>query len=197
MTLKHLTFLLSVRSQLNRAILIVICLLTLIAGCNKPDIEQKQRFYHTPGKILDFKIAGNLAYILDDSTGLHIVDISSKIFRKVGLLEILQPKQIAIYGNYAAIHRGNKETIVTIIDITDPQSPVKKGTCSTGLKTGSYKLAINESHAFIGSNSGVLTIIDIQDKDSSGLGGNRFFSSRIDDIIVADGKVYIALDWYS
>ncbi len=83
--------------------------------------------YNPDGKLsgaVKIRIAGNYAYIMSETTGLHIVDISNprapRWLSNIGKPDIIEGRSLAIQFRYCLIvdREGFK-----IIDITDPQEP--------------------------------------------------------------------------
>ncbi len=108
------------------------------------------------------RIAGNYAYIISETTGLHIVDISKprvpQWVANVGAPNIVAGRSVAIQFRYAFVvdQQGFK-----VVDITEPRQPRVVSTATIPLADG-RDLYLMRTYAYVAAGSEGLAIIDIE-----------------------------------
>ncbi len=113
------------------------------------------------GRMQDIVIVDRYAYVVDEITGLVIVDIVNpeepQIVGICGAPD--QSNAVAVSGNYAYV--ADARCGLRIIDISDPAEPVEVGRLETGQSTKT--VAIIGNYAYVGVYNNGIYIVDIAD----------------------------------
>lgn len=115
--------------------------------------------YDTPGSVFGVAVAGDLAFIADQLSGLQVIDVSNlSAPTLLGSLDTAgSALGIAVSGNrvYLADSNGG----LRIIDVTATVSPTLLGTYDTiGFASG---VAVSGNYAFVADYSGGLQVINV------------------------------------
>ncbi len=113
--------------------------------------------------LANLDVVGNLAYVVDRYTGLHILDISNPIFPKEVSNLPFNPggntAGVTMCGHLAYV--SDASAGVRVIDISDPASPVEVGHASEfGYAVG---VQIADPYAYVADFSGSVRVLDIHD----------------------------------
>ncbi|MBN2373763.1 hypothetical protein JXL19_08250 [bacterium] len=117
--------------------------------------------YDTPDYSWAVCVSGNYAYVADDYSGLHVIDISDPCHPSInGSCDTPgYAEGVYVSGNYAYVADG--ESGLQVIDISDPCHPSIKGSCST--EDYAWGIYVSGDHAYVADGFSGLQVIDISD----------------------------------
>lgn len=109
----------------------------------------------------DVAVAGNYAYLADESSGLSIVCVEtpSEPYISGSISTPGVAHGVAIHENYAFV--ADYEHGLQVVDISDPGNPVIVGNADTPVTA--FDVAILGSYAYIADGFGGLAVVDIND----------------------------------
>ncbi len=113
----------------------------------------------------EIKVVGDYAYVVNDTAGLVIIDVTNADPVKVGqycVSQFYHAHDVVVSGNYAYLAYGGLG--LKIIDVSDPTHPTEIG--SSTATTACYSVDVEGSFAYITDFYGKLYIIDISDPAS-------------------------------
>ncbi|MDH3975172.1 MAG: hypothetical protein OEV42_12900 [Deltaproteobacteria bacterium] len=124
----------------------------------------------TPGSTEKVHVSGNYAYVADGTAGIQIIDISDPANPELkGSYDTGDASSIYVSGNYAYVGDWN-DTLLHIIDISDPEIPVRVSSTFTYgnvrdiVVIGNYAyLAADALITFDVNNPGFPSIADMDD----------------------------------
>jgi hypothetical protein len=147
---------------MTRFLVIVLALITVNAsgGFSQDSLNLKTiGACLTPGRAYGIAVAGDYAYVADDTSGLQVIDIT--IPSNPVIVGYCKPpgaaRGVVIKGNYAYV--ANYPAGLNIIDISNPTTPIATGHCHGG--GFSKNLAVVDSYAYMADD--LLRIVDISD----------------------------------
>ena len=144
----------------------------------------------TPGFATDVAIARNYAYVMDDSRGLQVIDISNPQAPEV-VGSVNTPGLalgVALVGNYAYV--ADAESGLLVIDISNPQAPAVVGRANT---PGSARhVAITGNYAYVADGSSGLQVIDISNPHALAVVGSADTPGRAFGVAIAGNYAYVA-----
>ena len=120
--------------------------------------------FDTPGSAFDVVVAGDLAFIADQASGLQIVDITNSAAPTlVGTYNTDgSAVGVAVAGDLACVADGTKG--LKLIDITDPANPVRVANVNAAsIATG---VVVDGGLAFVSTLNG-LAVVDLSDHSNS------------------------------
>jgi hypothetical protein len=143
----------------------------------------------TPYGVNDVAASGIHAYLSNNGTGLHTVDVSDPAHPvEVGsTLSAPQAQDIVISGNYAYVADGFNG--LKIFDIRTPGKPGLLGACPTAGRA--YQLAVSGRYAYLACDTQGLRIIDISDPQNPRIVGSRVFSEAAYNVAVWESHAYV------
>ena len=148
------------QSKMNAFVLgVIILLITLQPALAQHDSENCTLIGRWPnGSCNTTFVVGNYAYVVDRSSGLHIIDIGTPASPiEVGSFDTENSVyDVYIQNNYAYIANGIDG--LRILDISTPSSPVEVGICNIEVATSVYVL---DNYAYVTSWSPSFRIIDV------------------------------------
>jgi len=112
--------------------------------------------------IADIEVEGSYAYVVNDTAGLIIIDISNlgipvQVGHYFESSHFHHAHDVLIRGSYAYLAYGGLG--LKIIDITDPTNPTEVGNCTA--TTACYSVDVSGNFAYITDLYGKLYIVDI------------------------------------
>jgi hypothetical protein len=107
---------------------------------------------------------------------------------KVGEFGTGHYRDVFVQGNYA--YCAASQAGLDIIDISNPENPVKIGNCDTpGSATGVY---LKGNYIYVADSTNGLVVIDVSNPASPVLAGSYTFSTNIFDVYVCGNYAYMA-----
>lgn len=112
-------------------------------------------------------VSDTFAYIADLDGGLRIFDISDPYSpNEVGYIDTILANDVFVSGGYAYIAgqtHSDHEDMFFVVDISDPSSPIITGTL--GIQGTPISVAVKDSFAYVGTNSGKVYAINVSDPE--------------------------------
>jgi len=154
-------------------------------------------YIYSPVKTVKSTVSGNMAYVstyisVDD---FHVLDVADGVPSPfLGDLDTTNSiRDVAVYNTLAYTAGGNGE--FTVIDVSDPNAPLARGTLDTAVGSQGFEVAVTGSVAYLGVNLGDVYVADISNPDAPyWIHTNSFVSAAVQEIIVLDGWVFLAQD---
>ncbi len=122
----------------------------------------------TPGVIGDMVVVGQHVYAADDSTGLHVVDVSDPEAPQI--VEVVdasgEVRGVAANGGYLfASYAESESSLLRVMDISLPSAPIIVGSVEVPRGVGKIASANNLVYAINNNNAEFsgLTIVDVTD----------------------------------
>ena len=147
--------------------------------------------YNTSDLARGVYISGKYAYVADDTSGLHIIDISNPA--SPSLVSTYDTNgasyDVRVSGGYAYLADGTLSTGLKIIDVSNPSSPILVSNYTTGM-LAAVAVEVSGKYAFVGDAAN-LRIIDISNPSSPTLAGTYTLTTP-SDIKVLGKYAYIA-----
>ncbi|GAA6622056.1 DUF4347 domain-containing protein [Scytonema sp. NUACC26] len=142
----------------------------------------------------DIAIKDNYAYVAGGISGLQIFDIgdSTKLTVK-GKYQNAKGsiKNVTVKGNYAyVLSESSLISTLQIIDITNPDSPVLKGSYNTS--STAFEVKVEGNYAYIAGGYSGMQIIDVSDVTKPTFKGSFDTSYNVFGVSLVGNLVYIA-----
>ena len=155
------------------------------------------QYLYSPVRVFKSTVDGTTAYVstLDAVDDFHVLDVADGVpapFR--GDLDTTNSaRDVTIQGSLAYVAGGDGE--FTIIDVSNPDAPVVRGTLDTAVGTQGFEIAVTGTVAYLGVNSGDIYVADVSNPDAPvWTHTNTFTSASVQEIIAQDGFVFMAQD---
>ena len=150
--------------------LIVVDINTLTDGDPTNNYLKRAATYDAERRLagaVNLTIAGNYAYIVSATTGLHVVDISApttpRLVASIGAPAIVDPRAVQVQFRYAFVVDSEG---LKVVDITSPERPrATQGRVGLGDARGLYLL---RTYAYIAAGRDGLAIVDIERPEAPG-----------------------------
>ncbi len=145
--------------------------------------------YTTPGYYEDVFVLGNYAYIVDQGSGLHIIDVSNPASPTLAGSYNTPGYAcgVSVSGGYAYVADGLSG--LQVIDVSNPAGPTLAGTYNTpGDAEGVF---VSGSYAYV-ADLGSLQIINVSNPTSPFLAGSYSMLSHARDVFVDSEYAYVA-----
>ena len=139
------------------------------------------------GRGLD--VRGDYAYVTDQGSGLHVVDISNPGSpNEVGLLGALgQAWDVALSGNYAFV--GDAGGFLRVVDVSTPSVPNEVASISIG---SIRDVVIAGNYAYLAVTSSGMRVIDISIPSAPTVAGSINPGGSCVDIALLNDRAYMA-----
>jgi putative ubiquitin-RnfH superfamily antitoxin RatB of RatAB toxin-antitoxin module len=161
-----------------------------VVDISNPASPKRAGSYITQGYARDLAVAGNYAYIADDTYGLVIVDVTNKASPtlKGSYNTAGRSWGVAISGNYAYVADGAGGLVV--VDVTNPAAPTLKGRYDTA--GNAENVAIVGNYAYVADGDNGLVVIDITNPAVPTLKGSYNTVGHAYGITVSGNYAYVA-----
>ncbi len=146
--------------------------------------------FNTTGVARDVAISGDYAFVADNYSGLHVIDISDpSVPDSVGSYDTPGSAYgVAISGDYAFV--ADDSSGLHVIDISDPANPLLAGSYDTPGRAMGVVVAGN--YAYVADYLSGLQIIDISDPTTLTLAGNYDTPSNAHGVAISGDYAYVA-----
>ncbi|MGH2571562.1 MAG: T9SS type A sorting domain-containing protein, partial [bacterium] len=116
----------------------------------------------TPGETRAAAFSGNHAYVADNHSGLHVIDVADPAAMEiVGSLAIADvTRGIAVEGGLA--YTGDNFGL-RVIDVVDPTTPAL--VAGVALPGQSFEIALRDGRAFVAAGQAGLAVVDVTDPE--------------------------------
>ena len=141
-----------------------------------------------PATTSSLVLKGSIAYVGDQESGFHVVDLGDPTAPQVvGSLDLgSEPLYgMALMGNYVLV--AASESGLQIIDVSNPAAPVIAGSLAQKF---SVSVALSGSYAFVANGSYEMSIVDVSDPAAPQVVGTFEEHERIADMTVAGSVLY-------
>jgi hypothetical protein len=150
--------------------LFVVDINTLTDGDPTNNYLERNGAYNPDGKLtgaVNLTIAGNYAYVVSATTGLHVIDISKptrpRLVASIGTPALVEPRAVQVQFRYAFL--TDREGL-KVIDVTAPERPrVTPGVVKLRDARGLYLL---RTYAYVAAGREGLAAIDIERPETPG-----------------------------
>ena len=137
-------------------------------------------------------VAGNYAYVADNSGGLQVIDISNPANpQRVGGYDTAgNALGVAVSGNYAYV--ADDAAGLQVIDISNPANPQRVGGYDTA--GNALGVAVSGNYAYVADDAAGLQVIDISNPANPQRVGGYDTAGYADTVAVAGNYAYVADD---
>ena len=144
--------------------------------------------------VRDIELRGQYAYVADGAFGLKILDLSDpENPRLAGSLATGGAAcGVAVDGSLAYV--ADAEQGLFIVDVSSPTNPVSLGT----LEGSFFQVAADGDHAYLAAGTNGLRVVDVSvpsvPVETAFFDGNGDPDFKVNDVVLAGGSVYMAID---